>query len=56
MLSLRDYIALSFADYGKRKREQLAHERVDQWLGDAEISRTLSLLAAEELRRRALAP
>ena len=55
MLGLRDYIALSFADYGKRKREQLVHERVDQWLGDAEISRTLSLLAAEELRRRALA-
>ncbi|MFO1168650.1 MAG: WcbI family polysaccharide biosynthesis putative acetyltransferase [Rhodoblastus sp.] len=55
MLSLRDYIALSYADYGKRRREQLVHERVDQWLGDEEISRTLGLLSAEELKRRALA-
>ncbi len=55
MLPLAGYIARSFADYAGRRREQLVHERVDQWLGDAEISRTLGLLSAEELRRRALA-
>ncbi|HMN73483.1 MAG TPA: WcbI family polysaccharide biosynthesis putative acetyltransferase [Rhodoblastus sp.] len=55
MLSLPDYIARSFAHYAERKRAQLAHERVDQWLGDAEIARTLGLLSAQELKRRALA-
>ncbi|MFT4098906.1 MAG: WcbI family polysaccharide biosynthesis putative acetyltransferase [Rhodoblastus sp.] len=55
MLPLADYIARSFACYAERTRAQLVHERVDQWLADAEISRTLGLLSAEELRRRALA-
>lgn len=55
MLSLRDYIAGSFAHYAERRREQLVHERVDQWLGDADVSRTLGLLSAQELKRRALA-
>ncbi|MBX3526551.1 MAG: hypothetical protein KF904_10140 [Rhodoblastus sp.] len=55
MMALKDFIARSFAHYGERKREQLVHERVDQWLADAEIKRTLALLSAEELKRRALA-
>ncbi len=55
MLALRDYIARSFEHYRERRREQLVHERVDQWLGDKEISRTLGLLSAEELKRRAAA-
>lgn len=54
MLTLTEYIARSSAHYAERKREQLVHERVDQWLGDTEISRTLGLLSAEELKRRAL--
>ena len=55
MMALKDFIARSFAHYRERKREQLVHERVDQWLADAEIKRTLALLSAEELKRRALA-
>lgn len=55
MLDLRAYIARSFAHCAERRREQLAHQRVDQWLGDAEIRRTLGMLSAEELKRRALA-
>ena len=35
--------------------DTMTHNHLDQWLADAEISRTLGLLSAEELRRRALA-
>ena len=55
MLTLKDYIARSFAHYAGRRREQLVHDRIDQWLGDDEICRTLGLLSAEEMKRRALA-
>lgn len=55
MMDLRTFIGRSFAHYAERRREQLVHERVDQWLGDPEISRTLGMLSAEELKRRALA-
>ncbi len=54
MLPLREFIARSFALYAERKREQLVHERVDQWLADPEIGRTLGLFSAQELKRRAL--
>lgn len=55
ILTLRDFVGRSLADYAQRRREQLVHARVAEWLDDAEISRTLGLLSAEELKRRALA-
>lgn len=54
-LTLREYIAESFAIYGKHQKPQLANPRVDGWLADAETARTLGLLSAEGLKRKALA-
>ncbi|MFV0279284.1 MAG: WcbI family polysaccharide biosynthesis putative acetyltransferase [Rhodoblastus sp.] len=54
LFDLPEYIARSYAFYAQRRREQLVHERVDQWLADEEVSRTLAHLSSQELRRRAL--
>lgn len=53
MLTLRDFIARSFAAYGRRDRAQIVHPRVEEWLGSEETSRALTLLSLETLKRRA---
>lgn len=53
-LTLRDYIADCFAVYAKHAKPQLANSRVDGWLADDEIVRTLGVLSAEAMRRSAL--
>ncbi|MDE2364413.1 MAG: hypothetical protein KGM42_17185 [Hyphomicrobiales bacterium] len=54
-LTMKQYIAESFAIYAKHQRAQLAHARVDGWIADEETTRMLSALSAEALKRKALA-
>ena len=54
-LTLRDYIAECFAAYARHQRPQLATARVEGWLADSEIVRTLGVLSAEAMKRKALA-
>ncbi|MFO1117781.1 MAG: WcbI family polysaccharide biosynthesis putative acetyltransferase [Beijerinckiaceae bacterium] len=53
-LTLRDYIAESFAIYARHEKPQLANARVDGWLADEETQRTLAVLSAETMKRKAL--
>ena len=53
-LTLRDYIAESFAIYARHEKPQLANARVDAWLADEETQRTLAVLSAEAMKRKAM--
>ena len=54
-LTLTQYIADCFAIFARHEKPQLANARVDGWLADDETVRTLTVLSAEAMKRKALA-
>ncbi len=54
-MTLRRFIEASFTIYKNYTREQLNHHRVEGWLANEGLGRTLALLSAENLAERARA-
>lgn len=54
-MTLRQFVESSFRVYAKHAKAQLVHHRVQDWLGNADLGRDLSVLSAENLARIARA-
>lgn len=54
-MTLRMFIESSFRLYARYDRQQISHHRVEGWLADEKLGRTLALLSAENLAEHARA-